>query len=466
MKSLKSYLASASLLFASTVSAQFRYCPIDREFCMSVAVPQVSAQSGSGNLYFQMEALDTYTWVAVGTGSFMSGSNIFVLYQDGNGNVTVSTRSGTGAACPLPERHPDRGPCRLRRLGRRHARQRPVPQLRVVEGRLHGPVLHLLALDRCLEARKPLNTADTNAAIAQHADFDQVRIDLTQAAVTLDVNPFLTGGTTGGTGNNNGNTGNTGGNTGTGTGNNGNNVGGGGNLTGGNSGAGSGNRTVNLVRVHGILMALAFVVLYPIGALLIPLVGKWYIHAGCQSVAFLVMWAGFGTGYMRANAGGILFKQTHTILGAIVTFAMVLQPALGILHHRYYMKHKARAAVSYVHIWYGRVLLLVGVVNGGIGLRMAGSPSPFVIAYAVLAAVIGAAYVASTLVGSMRKSREFRRSSPERLLLPNYSTSGGAGGNYNESNYNGNYPRREDIPVQFQFERRGPRRPRRLSWRL
>jgi hypothetical protein len=49
-------------------------------------------------------------------------------------------------------------------------------------------------------------------------------------------------------------------------------------------------------------MAVAFVILYPVGALLIPLFGKWYLHAGCQTIAFLVMWGGFGTGYAQADA--------------------------------------------------------------------------------------------------------------------------------------------------------------------
>lgn len=444
------------MLFASTTTAQSRYCPIDGEFCMSVAVPQVSAQSGSGNLYFQVEALDTYTWVAIGTGSGMSGSNIFVVYQDGRGNVTVSTRSGTGRT--MPRFQADTQIEVLAGSGVSQGVMRANVLCRNCES-WRGGSMELTANSAPWIAAwrpgNPLNSPDTSVSLAQHADFDQFRINLSQAAVVQDANPFLTGTTTG-----SGNTGNTNGNTGNAGDTSGNTNGiGSGTASGGNSGGSSrNNRTVNLVRVHGVLMALAFVVLYPIGAILIPLVGRWYIHAACQSIAFLVMWAGFGTGYATASSRGILFKQTHTILGAVVTFAMVLQPALGLLHHRHYRKYQSRTVVSYVHIWYGRALLLIGVVNGGLGLRMAGSPSAFIIAYAVLAAVLGAAYGASTLVGSMRKSREFQeKQSGNEMYSPNYTGGrGGSGSGYNNNNanYNNNYPRREDVPAQFQFERR------------
>ena len=298
---------------AGSASAQARRCPIEGEFCMSVAVPQVSAQSGSGNLYFQIEALTTYTWVAIGTGSAMSGSNIFVLYQDGNGNVTVSTRSATGRT--MPRFQSDTQIEVLAGSGVSNGVMRANVVCRNCESWRGGSMDLASTATPWIAAWRPgnpLNSPDTNAAIAQHADFAQFRMDLTQAAIAQDANPFLTGANTG-----SGNTGNTNGNT---NGNNGNNNGnpnriGSGNLTDGEGIGSSGNRTMALVRVHGILMALAFVVLYPVGALLIPLVGRWYIHAACQTLAFLVMWAGFGTGYARASAdGSVSFFSPFTSL--------------------------------------------------------------------------------------------------------------------------------------------------------
>jgi hypothetical protein len=82
-----------------------------------------------------------------------------------------------------------------------------------------------------------------------------------------------------------------------------------------------------------------------------------------------------------------------------------VQPALGFLHHRYYVKHQARGAISYAHIWYGRVWMLLGIVNGGLGLQLSGASNNFVLAYAILSSIFGVAYIASTIMGAKRRPR-------------------------------------------------------------
>lgn len=62
----------------------------------SVNVPSATAQSGSGPIYIQMVAPSGTQWLGLGQGGGMTGSNMFVLYASGNGNVTVSPRLGQG----------------------------------------------------------------------------------------------------------------------------------------------------------------------------------------------------------------------------------------------------------------------------------------------------------------------------------------------------------------------------------
>src|SRR6478609_1861846 len=68
--------------------------------CYSAVVPEATAKSGSGAVYFQIYAPTTFAWVAMGTGSSMADSNIFVIYQDGKGNVTLSNRQTSGHTMP------------------------------------------------------------------------------------------------------------------------------------------------------------------------------------------------------------------------------------------------------------------------------------------------------------------------------------------------------------------------------
>jgi hypothetical protein len=48
----------------------------------------------------QMIAPSNTAWLGLGQGSSMSGSNIFMIYSDGKGNVTVSPRLGVGNTEP------------------------------------------------------------------------------------------------------------------------------------------------------------------------------------------------------------------------------------------------------------------------------------------------------------------------------------------------------------------------------
>lgn len=82
---------------------------------------------------------------------------------------------------------------------------------------------------------------------------------------------------------------------------------------------------------------------------------------------------------------------------------MVLQPALGWLHHRNFAKHQARGLASLAHVWYGRALLIMGVVNGGLGLQLASASRTFVIVYAVLAGVMFVVYIAASAYGEYKR---------------------------------------------------------------
>ena len=99
------------------------------------------------------------------------------------------------------------------------------------------------------------------------------------------------------------------------------------------------------------------------------------------------------------------FMNTHTQLGVFVVALMGLQPFLGLLHHRHYLKHRGRGIISHVHIWYGRALIIIGIVNGGLGLQLAGTPRHFCIAYIVVACVLATAYVSAFVFGLLRNRR-------------------------------------------------------------
>lgn len=82
---------------------------------------------------------------------------------------------------------------------------------------------------------------------------------------------------------------------------------------------------------------------------------------------------------------------------------MLIQPVLGWFHHKYYVKHQSRGPVSHGHVWYGRALVLLGLVNVGLGLQLTGASTTLMGLYAILAAVVGAFYVSIKIFKFMMK---------------------------------------------------------------
>ncbi|KAK2026248.1 integral membrane protein [Colletotrichum zoysiae] len=373
---MKAFAASflAAALCAATASADpLQACPND--ICFKVAVPQASASSGSGNLYFQMSAPSSYQWVALGTGSTMSNSNMFIMYTDGSGNVTVGPRTSRGHNMPTLSSSTN-----LQLLAGSG----------VKDGKMIANVLctncaswssGTMALNSATsswiaawKSGSAINSASNSQSIQQHDDHSNFNLDLTKATVQTDSNPFE--GTSSGGGS-----------------------------SGSGSGSGSSGGLSNVLLAHGIIMSIVFIFLYPVGAILMPLVGKWMVHGAWQSVAFLLMWVGFGTGYIYARDNGYLYAQTHTLLGTVVVAMLAIQPFLGLAHHKYYKKHQTRGMVSHAHIWYGRALMFLGIINGGLGLELASSSRSYVVAYSVIAAIIGVAWFGSAVWGEIRRSK-------------------------------------------------------------
>jgi len=53
----------------------------------------------------------------------------------------------------------------------------------------------------------------------------------------------------------------------------------------------------------------------------------------------------------------------------VVLFATA-QPLLGFLQHSFFRRNKRRGLWGHAHLWLGRILIILGVVNGGLGLQL------------------------------------------------------------------------------------------------
>ncbi|KAG4281797.1 hypothetical protein FPRO06_10701 [Fusarium proliferatum] len=367
MKSLTSIAAALAIFAGSSSASPTSYCNgKSNKICYTWAVPSSTASSSSGNLFIRIQAPVEYQWVGLGTGDKMSGSTMFVIYQDGTGKVTLSTRMGHGHEMP------------------EHSRMRSV---RLIEGsgvvnkkmvaNIHcGDLgnMHFEGSNHWISAWKTgssLHTTDIDTDIEEHDGHNSFSVDFSEAVINSNSNPFLhmTTATPNGAASGSGGDGNT-------------------------------------STIQGIIVSVVFLLDCPLGSLLMPIIGKWFIYATWQMVVCIGMWAGFVTGKLAADRTGVWFNAPHVVIGTVVCGLMVIQPILGGLHHRNFVKHQRRTGISHAHIWYGRALIILGIVNGGLGLQLAGACMKLIIGYGVVGLVTFLMYTAGAVRKMLRGAKK------------------------------------------------------------
>lgn len=162
------------------------------------------------------------------------------------------------------------------------------------------------------------------------------------------------------------------------------------------------------------------------------------IHAFLQSFSYLIYILAAGMGIYLVNEFSYgeysMWSDPHTRVGVGILALAFLMPFLGYIHHSIYKRRAAqlkeggprpgRTAPGYLHLWLGRFLIFVGMINGGLGIRLA-SNSPFagntktkVIAYGIGAGIMFLLYVIFVIMGEIRRRRERRAQVPNRRAVP------------------------------------------------
>ncbi|KAK0114846.1 hypothetical protein ONS96_013328 [Cadophora gregata f. sp. sojae] len=390
--------------FASLSTAQTSFSPGPT---YSIGIPSDSSISSSstGPLYFRLEAPTSYQWVGLGIGSQMAGATIFVMYADGNGNVTLSGRKSTGQVEPKADSTVQAGLELLEGTG--IADGKMVANVRCTTCTLdssktssNSPWIAAWSIGSAIDS------TSTSATLRQHSGNNRVeaQVDLSKASISSDSNPFVSASTPAGSPNSGSSSSPTtaasGSNptssSGSGSGNNngGNNNGNSNSNNGGVTfGSGSDFQAItDYQKAHGIVMGVVVVLLFPFGAMFVRLGGSGIVHGVLQVLSLCALLVGLGLGVKLTDLRKLSFTTTHPLFGLIIVGLFLIQPILGLVHHLQYKRNLSRAPVSHLHIWYGRILMLLAVINGGLGLKLADNTKGGKIAYAVVAAVVGVLY--------------------------------------------------------------------------
>ncbi|KAI9763461.1 MAG: hypothetical protein M1840_000475 [Geoglossum simile] len=444
MKSLR-LSAVLSLAASSLTNAQVAsYCPGSGSgICYAVNVPSSTSSSGSGDIFFQIKGPTSAQWIAVGEGSSMSGSNIFVIYSSADGkNVTLSPRLGSGHVEPGYN-----GNAKVTLLeGSGISGGQMIANVKCSScSSWNGGELDVSSSSSswiwATKSGSAINSDNNKAEISRHDKMGGFSFDLTKATGGSSDNPFLDlstpdpsstgsaaspssssgngrngwgpfgwGGPYGGNDNNDPNSGNPGSSD-----NSGNNGNSGSSSSSDSAAIGTTPRKLQSIRTaHCIVMSLTFLVLLPIGAILMRVLSfpsLVYIHAIAQLFSLTLALSGFALGvwYIRTTKQPFS-SQPHYILGTAVISMLLLQPFFGFLHHAMYRQYERKTFMTLIHVWYGRLIFLLALVNGALGLKLGkslrGGMETATITYSVIAAVVGTLYIAVLLFSAWKGNRK------------------------------------------------------------
>lgn len=163
------------------------------------------------------------------------------------------------------------------------------------------------------------------------------------------------------------------------------------------------------VVIHAGVLSFVFLILMPGGAIflrIIPASVRWHwvnqtlatILAGIGGVAGIYL----STMYNRSKG----FSSPHQLLGLLCVLAVLVQWSLGAWHHYQYKKYQRATKFGLVHLHLGRVILVLAIFVGTIGLGWSSIKPAISIAYAIFGGVV----VAVVLILSIWKRHFSSRS--------------------------------------------------------
>ncbi|QDS71983.1 hypothetical protein FKW77_001490 [Venturia effusa] len=174
------------------------------------------------------------------------------------------------------------------------------------------------------------------------------------------------------------------------------------------------NRASTIRLAHGVIACLAWVIFFPLGAIFIRILPgrlSLIVHALFQLFAYVLYIVAFALGcWMASNIriGGRVnfYENYHPIIGIVIFAFLFFQPILGVLHHLGFKKTGRRAIASYLHLWLGRILITLGIINGGLGLHLANNVGRRAyIAYGIVAGFFWLMWVIAACIGEARRRK-------------------------------------------------------------
>ncbi|KAH8698675.1 hypothetical protein BGW36DRAFT_396389 [Talaromyces proteolyticus] len=379
--------------------------------------------SNSEDIYFRLSGPADYSWVAVGTGSEMKDSLMFLLYADAEGTGTtlsprlctdetepvysssleVETLPGTGLSGNNMVVNARCSNCRTWKTGSLDVNNTALPWI--------------YALGPTVGATAKLRSDSLSANLERHSFYGQFFMNMIQATGGENGSIISTLALTASTGT-------------------------------GKDGSPTNDSNWPTI-IHAIALCTTFVLLMPAGVVqlrVLPASVRW--HWVNQSLATILAGIGGVIGLWLSTMFNKSkhYNSAHQVLGLICIIAVLFQWGFGFWHHFQYKRTGKSTRYGVIHRYLGRVVMVLAIVVGGIGLTWCYASIGVVVSYAVIVVVISGIVVgsvmwkkyASSQHGRKNRSGEEAAFTPDRRMysrqvdsetpLYNYPTQHGIGG--------------------------------------
>jgi hypothetical protein len=137
--------------------------------------------------------------------------------------------------------------------------------------------------------------------------------------------------------------------------------------------------------IHGLLMSVAFLIAFPVGSVSIRLRSPkcFQYHWVIQLLASVLVVAGVIVGLVLSHR----LRAAHQFVGIGAAIGLGLQGLLGWRHHIIYMRTKRSSKVSILHVYLGRLLMVLSWGNILSGLSLAGFSKDMLLGVALFVSI-------------------------------------------------------------------------------
>ncbi|TLD23493.1 Serine/threonine-protein kinase [Venturia nashicola] len=345
----------------------------------------ISVNPDTEDMWFRLSAPSMYSWVAVGSGTSMEGSNMIVAYEGAKDNtVTLSSRKATGRNEPsymesyglqsvksTVEDDPHGGDSSI--YDDTYFINGFVPE-GATKFNINPDALQNFIFAVGPQGHEPRTDAK-DGPLRRHAFYGSFQLDMKQAHGTEM--PLL-----------------------------------------GIEAAGTTSRTPSFNKDreyrssgHAFVMGLTFAIIFPLGVFFLRILEKVSLHIYAQTFGLFLVIIGVFSGFVvsRSYNRSKNFSSPHQIIGLVIFLLILVQWTFGFLHHRTYLKTQTPTWMIKPHKFIlGPLIMVLGLVNVALGFRfaVAGQDNlyyvPLVITVTLLMAV---AFGAKTFLAKKRTNR-------------------------------------------------------------